>query len=77
MSPAQKASIRDAAVGGFITLIGSLALMLATGAWAAKENTSDHRADIQAVNANVRRVLDLLCTDKPDAQQCKSVGGIP
>lgn len=70
-------TIRDAAIGGVITLIGSLALVLVTGAWAAKENAADHRNDMQSVRADVLRVLDLLCTDKPTARQCTAGGVAP
>lgn len=77
MSPQQKASIRDAVVGGAITLLGSIALMLATGAWASKENASDHRADIAAVRSEVRRVLDVVCLDHPAAPQCQNASGVP
>jgi hypothetical protein len=64
-------SMRDAAIGGLVTLIGSLILAIATGAWAAKENAADHKADIAAVRAELRRILDVVCLDKPQAPQCR------
>jgi hypothetical protein len=63
-------TVRTAVVGGVIALAGSLALILLTGAWSAKENASDHKADIQAVNANIRRVLDVVCAPQPTIPQC-------
>lgn len=73
----QGTTIRDAALGGCITLIGSLVLMLATGAWTAKENAVDHRADVAAVRAEIRRVLDVVCLDHPAAPQCRNASGAP
>lgn len=72
-----QANIRSAAVGGIITLVGSALLMILTGAWSSKEDVADHKSDIQAIHADFRRVLDLLCTDHPAAQQCRTRGDLP
>ena len=74
---AQGSRVGDAVVGGIVTLIGSAILVLATGAWTAKENVSDHRADIQAIRAELRRVRDVVCLGHKDAPQCSDAGVSP
>jgi hypothetical protein len=67
----QAKTFRDLVLGGIITLVCSLLLMVLTGAWGGKESAADHKADVQALRADIRRVLDVLCTDHPNAPQCK------
>lgn len=56
---------------GVITLLVALISFLASGAWAMKENADDHKSDVQALHAEVQRVLDVVCIDHPDARQCR------
>jgi hypothetical protein len=71
MTSERRHSITDAMIGGAITLIASLVLMVATGVWAAKENASDHRSDVQVLAAQIQRVLDVVCVDKPAVGPCR------
>lgn len=64
-------SIRPQLVTGVITLIISFLLLFATGAWASKETTSDHRSDIERVEGKLIRILDVVCIDHPEARQCR------
>lgn len=70
-----------AAIGGIASAIGIGLLAVLTGAWSGKETTADHRADIVAVRSErfadsasldkkITRILDIVCTDHPTAQQC-------
>lgn len=65
-----KNNIQAAAIGAVLTLAGTLALTILTGAWSGKESSADHNTDIHAVRADIRRVLDVVCTDHPNAPQC-------
>lgn len=58
-------------IGGIATVVALILVAIITGAWSIKENVADHKADIQAVRADIRRVLDVVCLDKPSAPQCK------
>lgn len=60
-------TVRSVIVG--LTIALSAATLL--GAWTSKESVADHKADVQAIHADFRRVLDLLCDDHPLAQQCR------
>ena len=66
MSPTQ-ARVRDHVVNAAITAIATLFLMFGTGAWRSKESVTDHNADVQ-------RILDVLCEIKPDARACTKLG---
>lgn len=68
-----QANVRSAIVGGIISLAVAITLMVLTGAWSAKENVADHKADIQAIHSDVQRILDLLCPDHPTANQCRNI----
>lgn len=35
------------------------------------ESVTDHAADIAALRTDIQRVLDVVCSDKPDARACK------
>lgn len=70
MTSQQKERLADRLVGAFFALIGALILAMATGAWTGKENAVDHKADIQAVRADILRVLDAVCAQTPNIPQC-------
>lgn len=59
--------LTSAAVSIVVTVLGSMLLLLATGAWGTKENKSDHDRDFQNVVAFQQRILDAVC----DAAQVK------
>lgn len=75
MSPTARI-VRDHAIGAALgagaTIVSAVAVMTLTGVWNRKENTSDHNADIQRIEAarkqdatrlddKLQRVLDVVC----------------
>jgi hypothetical protein len=69
-SPSAK-ELRKSVLNAVIGMIATLFLVFGTGLWNLKENASAHKLDIQTVNANVERVLDLLCEGRtPQPRQC-------
>lgn len=66
MSPSQ-ARVRDHVVNAVITAIATLFLTFGTGAWRSKESVEAHNADINAI-------LDVLCEIKPQARACTRLG---
>ncbi|HEX6462800.1 MAG TPA: hypothetical protein VFZ98_00050 [Vicinamibacterales bacterium] len=61
--------MRDSVVNA---VIGALAALVITqgvpGVWRAKETVSAHNADVQ-------RILDVLCEIKPEARACSQMNG--
>lgn len=65
---------RDHVVSAVATLLGSVLLLILTGAWSSKESVVDHQADMQTIRAWQQRVLDVVCLDHPQARQCTAPG---
>ena len=57
-------------IGAVITLAATVFLTFGTGLWASKENVSDHKSDVQAMNAKLERILDVLCEKQPTIRAC-------
>lgn len=63
--------LRDHITGGVVTIVALILVAILTGAWSAKESTSAHTADVQAIRSDVQRLKDVICLDHPNAPQCK------
>ena len=72
MTSQTKERLTDRLIGAFIALVGALILAATTGAWSGKESVADHRSDIQAVRADILRVLDAVCAQTPNIPQCRT-----
>jgi hypothetical protein len=76
MSPTTT-KIRDQVIGAVLTLAATSLLMFGTGLWASKESVPDHKADIQALNAKLERILDVLCDGKSTTiRACGAAGQV-
>ncbi len=78
MSP-RTTKYRDLAISALITGVATLFLSSAVRSWEAAhtwETVSDHRADIQAVNAKLDRVLDALCQLNAHLRACGAAGDV-
>lgn len=51
-----------------VTLVGASLIALGTIAWSSKAD----KADVDALRHDLRRVLDLLCIDRPAVPQCST-----
>jgi hypothetical protein len=71
MESSTRTVIVSSVVTTVVTLVGTVILAVATGAWAGKENASDHRSDMQALVAAVTRVKDVVCYDHQRAPLCQ------
>lgn len=67
MTPRKESALRAILIGIAITIGGSVLI----AAYNTKENVSDHTADQVRNDANMQRVLDLLCDGHPEKRQCK------
>jgi hypothetical protein len=77
MSP-RATKFRDVAISAFITGVATLFLSSAVRSWDAAhtwESVSDHKADIQAVNARLERILDVLCEGERARVRACGAGG--
>lgn len=45
--------------------------MLLLAAWASKESTTDHAADMKDLRSTQQRILDVVCEDRPEVRACK------
>lgn len=73
MSPSQ-IRLRDHVVNTLIVALITLFFTVGTGAVSSKETVKDHNADVE-------RILDVLCEMKPNARACSgaraSAGSVP
>lgn len=61
------AKTRDQLTGAALTLLVGLLLSVTIGAWTSKETVAGHNADIN-------RLMDVLCEIKPNARACSTIG---
>lgn len=67
MSPRHESALKTILVGVAITLGGSIVI----AAYHAKEDVSQHSADVAAIDAKLQRILDVMCDVKPEKRACK------
>jgi len=73
MTSSTRSAILTSVVATVSTMIGTIVLAIATGAWAGKENVSDHRADVERIVAKMERIRDVVCLDHRYAPQCQPI----
>ncbi len=61
MAPTSRQRILDIVIATFLTFISTIFLMFGTGAWALKEDVSDHKADVARIMQMQQRTLDAVC----------------
>lgn len=61
MTAQTRKKLAEMVMSALLTLLATLFVLFGTGAWASKENTSDHAADIRAVIEMQQRTLDVVC----------------
>lgn len=67
MSPRKESAVRAILVGLAITLGAAIV----SAAFNSKESVADHALDQGKTDANMQRVLDLLCEGQPTKRACK------
>lgn len=70
---------RELVINALIGIVGALVLLMLTGAWAAKETTVAHSADMVAIRRGIdslataqTRILDVLCNQDVPKRICSS-----
>jgi hypothetical protein len=68
VTPSQRHAI---SVGVKTTLIGTLTLALASAVWENVIFRPEFEAHVQAKEAKLEAVMDILCSDHPTHRRCK------